>query len=68
MWCVRSPYLTGASGTATRRHNHETQPARYYRIEWDGTDDSGESVTSGISTYRLTAGDVVQIKKMSLIK
>ncbi|MBD3257948.1 T9SS type A sorting domain-containing protein, partial [candidate division GN15 bacterium] len=43
-------------------------PAGRHRLEWDGTDDSGEPVASGVYLYRLQAGDVVEAKKMVLLK
>jgi uncharacterized protein (TIGR02145 family) len=55
-------------GQKIRTLENQIKPAGSYRIEWNGTDDAGETVTSGIYTYRLNAGDVVRIKKMSLIK
>jgi hypothetical protein len=39
-----------------------------YRIHWDGTDDNGVRVSSGVYIYRLVAGDNVIAKKMILIK
>jgi uncharacterized protein (TIGR02145 family) len=55
-------------GQKIRTLENDTRPAGNYRIDWNGTDDAGQAVTSGIYSYRLTAGDFVQIKKMSLIK
>lgn len=37
-------------------------------ITWDGSSKSGNPVASGVYLYRLTAGDYVRTKKMSLIK
>jgi uncharacterized protein (TIGR02145 family) len=55
-------------GQKIRTLENQIKPAGSYKIEWNGTDDAGKTVTSGIYTYRFTAGDVVQIKQMSLIK
>lgn len=39
-----------------------------YTIEWNSEDENGEQVSSGMYFYRLTAGDVVYSKKMTLLK
>ncbi len=39
-----------------------------YTVDWDGADDDGKQVTSGVYYYRLKAGDVVQSRKMVLLK
>lgn len=44
------------------------QPAGQHQVVWDGKDQSGATVSSGIYFYRLTAGDFVGSKKMVLIK
>jgi len=46
----------------------ENQNAGYYWIVWDGTDNSGNNVTSGIYIYRLVADNFIASKKMLLIK
>jgi hypothetical protein len=39
-----------------------------HQVKWDGTDDKGNRLGSGIYLYRLTAGNRTAIKKMSLLR
>ncbi len=39
-----------------------------YAEVWDGRDQDGRGTASGVYLYRLTAGEVVQQKKMTLLK
>jgi len=39
-----------------------------HQIIWDGADDDCSSVSSGVYFYRLQAGDVIEIRKMLLMK
>jgi hypothetical protein len=39
-----------------------------HSVEWDGTDESGESVATGVYFYRMTSGDVTSTKKMMMLK
>ena len=39
-----------------------------YTLNWDGKDNSGNSVSSGNYVYKMTAGDFIQSKKMTFLK
>jgi len=39
-----------------------------YSLEWNGRDDRGTAVSSGVYFYRLTAGDFSDVRKMTLVK
>jgi flagellar hook assembly protein FlgD len=40
----------------------------HHSVVWDGTDDSGRSVGSGVYLYRMITDDFTATKKMILIK
>ncbi len=42
--------------------------AGQHTFTWDGRDDAGTPVSSGVYLYRLEAGETVQTKRMLLIK
>ncbi|MBD3170366.1 MAG: T9SS type A sorting domain-containing protein [candidate division Zixibacteria bacterium] len=42
--------------------------AGVYEIAWDGTNESGRKVSSGIYFYKMNAGDFNAVKKMTLLK
>ena len=47
---------------------NKQQTAGVYAIEWDGKDDLGKDVSSGVYIYRINAGDFVKSHKMMLLK
>jgi hypothetical protein len=46
----------------------ELRQANSYQVVWDGTNNSGGAVASGVYFYRMTAGSFVQTHKMMLLK
>ena len=44
------------------------QPAGRYQVKWDGRDEAGREVASGVYIYRLKAGQYSIFKKMVLIR
>ena len=55
-------------GQKVRTLVDNVQEAGYYSVRWDGTNDFGSKVSSGIYIYRLQAGNFVQTMKMNLMK
>ncbi|KPL03577.1 MAG: hypothetical protein AMJ73_06415, partial [candidate division Zixibacteria bacterium SM1_73] len=47
---------------------NEHQSAGRKSVTWDGKDDQGREMTSGVYLYRMQAGDFVQSKKMVVLK
>jgi len=46
----------------------ESQPEGNHQITWDGRDQTGEAIASGVYFYRLVAGDRAITKKMVVVK
>lgn len=46
----------------------EEQGAGIYQVVWNGTDEAGRNVSTGIYLYQIRAGDFVKKMKMTLIK
>jgi immune inhibitor A len=60
--------IFSVEGRRLRTLIDETSPAGFRQIEWDGKDEHGDPVSSGIYLYRLEAGKQVLTKKMVLIR
>jgi flagellar hook assembly protein FlgD len=60
--------IYNTAGQKVRTLVNQTQDAAYYKVVWDGRDDSGMSVASGIYFYRLSADKFSKIEKMTLLK
>jgi flagellar hook assembly protein FlgD len=55
-------------GALVRRLATGTFDAGSHTVVWDGTDQAGRPVASGVYVYRLTSDRHSQIKKMMLLK
>jgi len=55
-------------GQKVRSLVDEPQEPGYKRVHWDGKDDRGNEVSSGVYFYRIVAGDFVKSKKMTVLK
>lgn len=60
--------IYNALGQRVRELINEDLDAGWKSVTWDGTDNSGNTVASGIYLYRIEAGDFAQSKKMILMK
>lgn len=56
------------SGKLIRTLKDDTQDAGYHSIVWNGTDDTGNKVNSGIYIYRLESKDYTENHRMILLK
>jgi hypothetical protein len=55
-------------GTRVRTLVDEARAAGRHEVAWDGRDDAGRAVASGMYMARLAAGEVREMKKMVLLK
>jgi len=55
-------------GQMVRSFERSHDAAGYYSILWDGCDDSGRALASGVYLYRMTSGKYAGVKKMVLQK
>ncbi len=55
-------------GQKVRTLSDENMSAGAYQVSWDGTNDTGQMMSSGIYYYQLQAGSFNQVKRMILIK
>ena len=46
----------------------ENYIAGNYSVHWDGKDNYGNAVLSGVYIYKFRAGQLTQIKKMTLLR
>ena len=55
-------------GQEVRRLVDEPKEPGHYKTTWDGKDNFGKELTSGVYFYRLKAGSFVKTKKLMLLK
>jgi len=55
-------------GRLVRTLVNEIRSPGPYSVDWDGKDNAGRAAAAGLYMYRLATGDVVQQKKMTLLK
>lgn len=55
-------------GEEVRTLVDEQKPAGYHQVNWDGRDEAGEHLASGLYIYHLQAGSFVQNRKMMLLR
>lgn len=60
--------LFNSLGQAVRTLVDAAQKAGFYSVVWDGRDDSGREVASGIYLCRLVCGDFVKLRKVLLLR
>jgi hypothetical protein len=60
--------IYNTSGQKVRSLVTGAQNAGFYKIVWDGRNDYGESVASGVYIYKLVSGSFNKTAKMNLIK
>jgi flagellar hook assembly protein FlgD len=70
---VGSPLLTSLKiynilGQLVRTLVNDEKLPGNYQVAWDGKDQRGNLVSSGIYFYQLRAGDYQETKKMSLVR
>ncbi len=55
-------------GGLVRKLVNDIRAPGMHTVKWDAVDDSGRQVSSGIYLYKLTAGSVIQSRKMLLMR
>jgi flagellar hook assembly protein FlgD len=55
-------------GQVVRTLVDEDLDARTYGYQWNGRNDAGQSVSSGVYFYKLVAGDFQDVRKLVLTK
>ena len=46
----------------------ERMPQGFHSVSWNGTNEAGVAVTSGVYLYRLSSGNFVETRKLTLLR
>lgn len=65
---VVSVKIYDVAGRLVRTLFSESQEPGYYRVFWNGKDDLGKAVTSGIYFHHLKAGEFTAMRKIAIMK
>ncbi|MBN1560221.1 T9SS type A sorting domain-containing protein, partial [candidate division KSB1 bacterium] len=60
--------IYNAMGQEVVKLVQEKQPAGYYQVTWDGRDEKGQQVSSGLYFYQIKAGRYIESQKMMLLR
>jgi hypothetical protein len=60
--------LYNLAGQVVRKLVSSEQNAGAHQVVWDGRDERGRTVASGVYLCRLTAGDQKQVRRMALVR
>jgi len=67
--CSVTLRIFDVTGRMVRRLvDDDSAPAGSYEVQWDGRDDSGRSVATGVYFYQIQAGSHRETKRMVLVK
>ena len=55
-------------GQRVKQFDLGLQPAGYKTLIWEGRNQNGDAVSSGIYFYRIKAGEFVETRRMTLLK
>ena len=47
---------------------NEKKTAGYYSVKWDGTNETGKKVSSGIYIYKMKSGNFIETKKLIILQ
>jgi len=61
-------FIYDITGRKIRKLISSAYPEGSQQVRWNGRDDLGNAVASGIYVYRIEAGKYVQSRKMMLLK